>query len=49
MADAAAGESSGRPAGTMVIELADGRRIEVDRWVDGEALRRVIAVLEGLR
>jgi hypothetical protein len=32
----------------MLIELASGRRVRVDREVDGEALRRVVAVLESL-
>ena len=32
--------------GLMVIELARDRRIHVDRHVDGEGLRRVIAALE---
>jgi transposase len=35
--------------GLMVIELAGGRRIRVDRHVDAEVLRRVVAVLEGGR
>jgi len=32
-------------AGVMEIELSGGRRLRVDRHVDAEALRRVLAVL----
>jgi transposase len=35
--------------GLMLIELANGRRICVDRHVDAEALHRVLAVLESRR
>jgi transposase len=35
-----------RPAGLIEIELGDGRRVRVGRDVDGEALRRVLDVLE---
>ena len=35
--------------GLIEIELGDGRRVRVDRHVDADALRRVIAVLEGSR
>ena len=39
--------ADGSPAtGRMEIVLADGRRVIVDRAVDGSALARVIAVLE---
>jgi transposase len=38
-----------RDAGVILIELAGGCRICVDRDVDAEALRRVIAVLESAR
>jgi len=38
-----------RGDGLMVIELAGGCRIRVDRDVDAEALRRVIAVVESAR
>lgn len=31
--------------GVMEIELSGGRRLRVDRHVDAEALRRVLAVL----
>jgi transposase len=48
-ADAAADPRSAHGEGLMVIELAGGRRIRLDRHVDAEALRRVIAVLEGGR
>lgn len=36
-------------AGLIEIELFGGDRVRVDRDVDAEALRRVIAVLEGRR
>ena len=36
-----------RPAGLIEIELGGGRRVRVGRDVDGEALRRVLDVLEG--
>jgi transposase len=36
-------------AGMMEIELAGGHRLRVGRDVDGDALRRVVAVLESLR
>ena len=32
--------------GVMEIELSGGRRLRVDRHVDAEALRRVLAVLD---
>jgi hypothetical protein len=32
-------------AGVMIIELPGDRRVRVDRHVDTEALRRVLAVL----
>jgi transposase len=35
-----------RPAGLIEIELGDGRRVRVGRDVDGEALGRVLDVLE---
>jgi len=35
-----------RPAGLIEIELGGGRRVRVGRDVDGEALRRVLDVLE---
>ena len=39
--------AEGQPAtGRMEIVLAGGRRVIVDRAVDGPALARVIAVLE---
>ena len=43
--DSAAG--SGSAAGRMEIALSDGSRVIVDREVDGSALARVLAVLEG--
>ena len=43
--DSAAG--SGSAAGRMEIALSDGLRVIVDREVDGSALARVLAVLEG--
>jgi transposase len=39
--------SRGRDAGVIEIELAGGRRVLVNGTVDAEALKRVIAVLEG--
>ncbi len=33
--------------GEMIIELAGGHRLRVDRQVDADALRRVVRVLEG--
>ena len=43
---AARGESAEMTAGgVMEIELSGGRRLRVDRHVDAEALRRVLAVL----
>ena len=35
-----------RPAGLIEIELGNGRQVRVGRDVDGEALRRVLDVLE---
>jgi transposase len=40
-----AGEEAG--AGIMVIELPGERRVRVDRYVDAEALRRVLLALGG--
>jgi transposase len=43
---AACGEGADMSAGgVMEIELSGGRRLRVDRNVDAEALRRVLAVL----
>jgi transposase len=43
---AARGEGADMPAGgVMEIELSGGHRLRVDRHVDAEALRRVLAVL----
>jgi transposase len=42
----ARGEGADMSAGgVMEIELSGGRRLRVDRHVDAEALRRVLAVL----
>ena len=44
----ASGRSEGADmsaGGVMEIELSGGRRLRVDRHVDAEALRRVLAVL----
>jgi transposase len=38
-------EGTEMSAGVMEIELSGGRRLRVDRHVDAEALRRVLAVL----
>ena len=46
-ARAPTGPRSAAKGGAMVIELAGGRRLQVDRHVDAEALRRVLSVLEG--
>lgn len=46
VAAAARGEGADMSAGgVMEIELSGGRRLRVDRHVDAEALRRVLAVL----
>lgn len=42
-----AGETRPAPPGGIVIELACGRRVQVDRHVDAAALRRVLDFLEG--
>jgi transposase len=34
-------------AGLIEIDLGDGRKVRVDKTVDGAALRRVLAVLSG--
>ena len=36
-----------RKTGVMEIDLGDGRRLTVDRYVDAAALRRVLDALEG--
>jgi|SRR5689334_17697147 transposase len=38
---------AGADAGIMVIELPGERRVRVDRYVDAEALRRVLLALGG--
>jgi transposase len=48
-AQSASEAASARGDGIMLIELVGGCRIRVDRHVDAEALRRVIAVLAGAR
>ena len=42
-------EPARRGGGVIEIELAGGDRLRVDSAVDGEALRRVIAVLDARR
>ncbi len=41
------GANLATPHGRIEIELSNGRKLRVDREVDAQALRRVIAVLEG--
>lgn len=45
---AADGTVDGATAGRMEIELAGGARVRVDRHVDADALRRVLAALAGV-